>query len=793
MTDKIIRIKIDSGNSKQEIRSLDSEMRDLGSTAGKLTTGLNAVTSAIRAAISIAGVVQLGQYADAWTNVGNKIRQTTQTIEQFNAVQEAVYRIAQSGRVDIEGVASAFQRIDGAVSAFGFSQRSVINVVEGLTKAFAAGGASAQEVSSVLVQLGQGLGAGALQGEELRAVLEASLPVSKAIAKEFGVNVGQLKALGEQGKLTTERVFGALQNALPQFQAAFDKSIPTIAQGITVANNSLTQFIGEFDKLTGVSGSVSGALISLANSLDSVTDSFRVGQVSAISDAYVRQFGIVKDELAQLIEDVKAFPDQISESLDFSDNRFVKSASVITNSIGKALDLVSIDLDLTFDATANHGGSVAELLKDSFLNIITNVRAAVRVATVELASMLDAAAARASMGVQALFSDEAAAALDTRLKAIEQAKTSTIDAILAENAADKKATQDAIELSKQRAEQLRREREERLKGKGGNDPLGEPRGDGGGGDPPLIPPKPPKAAATPQSVDSGGSALANNLDTENQLIDSALALRVESYRLYGETINNMQASEYERQRAQLEMQIAEQQASAELSYQSDIARIETRRQQINENQKLSGEERLEINRLLDEQLILMEQTKEQTLTEINADGKAARDLLAEQERKTRLYQMGQLGSSLMSLGQEQSKGIFKIGQGLALAQAAIALPTAVMESFKNGGGYPWGLAPAAAMAATGLKNIQAIKNASVGGGGSASAFVGSGASSGGASLPTLPTTPQSAPQVGAFEVLGLSALTDELKKRDPDEVLPIGYTQRILASLESVQRLQGAS
>ncbi len=789
MVDKVIRIKIDSGNSKQEIRSLDSEMRDLGSTAGKLTTGLNAVTSAIRASISIAGVVQLGQYADAWTHVGNKIRQTTQTIEQFNAVQEAVYRIAQSGRVDIEGVASAFQRIDGAVSAFGFSQRSVINVVEGLTKAFAAGGASAQEVSSVLVQLGQGLGTGALQGEELIAVLEASLPVSKAIAKEFGVNVAQLKALGEQGKLTTERVFGALQNAMPQFQAAFDKSIPTIAQGITVANNSLTQFIGEFDKLTGISGSVSGALISLANSLDSVTDSFRSGLVSAISDAYVRQFGIVKDELAQLIEDVKAFPDQVGESLDFSDNRFVKSASVITNSIGKALDLVSIDLDLTFDATANHGGSVAELLKDSFLNIITNVRAAVRVATVELASMLDAAAARASMGVQALFSDEAAAALDTRLKAIEQAKTSTIDAILTENAADKKATQDAIDLSKQRAEALRKEREARLAGTSPSaDPLAAPREVTNTGA--VVTGKPAKPAATPQSVDSGGSELANNLDTENQLIDSALALRIESYRLYGATINNMQASEYERQRAQLEMQIAEQQASAELSYQSDIARIETRRQQINENQKLSGEERLEINRLLDEQLILMEQTKEQTLTEINADGKAARDLLAEQERKTRLYQMGQLGSSLMSLGQEQSKGIFKIGQGLSLAQAAIALPTAVMESFKNGGGYPWGLAPAAAMAATGLKNIQAIKNASVGGG-SASAFVGSGTSSGGAA-PTLPTTPQSAPQVGSFEITGLAALADEIKNLDPDQVLPVGYTQRILASLESVQRLQGA-
>ena len=152
--------------------------------------------------------------------------------------------------------------------------------------------------------------------------------------------------------------------------------------------------------------------------------------------------------------------------------------------------------------------------------------------------------------------------------------------------------------------------------------------------------------------------------------------------------------------------------------------------------------------------------------------------------------MGQLGDSLMSLGQDQSKGIFKIGKGLALAQAAIALPTAVMESFKNGGGYPWGLVPAAAMAATGLKNIQAIKNASIGGS-SGTAYTGGGGSGGGAS-PTLPTTPQSAPTVGNFEIAGLAGLQEQLSRLDNDEVLPVSFTKRLVASLDSVQRLQGA-
>lgn len=56
------------------------------------------------------------------------------------------------------------------------------------------------------------------------------------------------------------------------------------------------------------------------------------------------------------------------------------------------------------------------------------------------------------------------------------------------------------------------------------------------------------------------------------------------------------------------------------------------------------------------------------------------------------------------------KGIFKLTKTLALAQAVISLPAAVMESFKNGGGYPWGLIPAALMTARGLSEIQTIRS-----------------------------------------------------------------------------------
>lgn len=74
---------------------------------------------------------------------------------------------------------------------------------------------------------------------------------------------------------------------------------------------------------------------------------------------------------------------------------------------------------------------------------------------------------------------------------------------------------------------------------------------------------------------------------------------------------------------------------------------------------------------------------------------------------------------------------------IALTTGSTAV--AAIESFKNAGGYPWGLVPAGAMVATGLRAIRDIQNTNFNGGGGS---VG-GAAGGGAAA-----APQQAPQAG---------------------------------------------
>jgi len=85
------------------------------------------------------------------------------------------------------------------------------------------------------------------------------------------------------------------------------------------------------------------------------------------------------------------------------------------------------------------------------------------------------------------------------------------------------------------------------------------------------------------------------------------------------------------------------------------------------------------------------------------------------------------GAAALSNLAGTSKEMFEIQKALSLANAAVTLPSAVIKSYENGGGYPFGLIPAGLMLAAGLQQISAINSTSFG------------------SAPSIPTVSTSAP------------------------------------------------
>lgn len=229
-----IRVKMNLGELSNNSKLAQSNLRAL---AGAIRT-FHTLVSAIVFNNVVGGIVKM---VDGYTNLENKVRSVLLPHEQLGFTMARLTSIANNNRTSLESVATVYSRTAKSVEDLGVSQSATLEFTKVLSQAVVVGGSTAVEAQQAMIQLSQGLASGALKGDELRSVLEQLPTVSKILAKEMGVTVGQLKKLGSEGKITTDIVFSAIINAGDEVQAKFDDLNMTYEQSKEVFKNNLQQ------------------------------------------------------------------------------------------------------------------------------------------------------------------------------------------------------------------------------------------------------------------------------------------------------------------------------------------------------------------------------------------------------------------------------------------------------------------------------------------------------------------------------------------------------------------------
>lgn len=184
--------------------------------ASQITQSFSGVTNALRGIAGVAGIVGIGALTQQLIATGQEsqraqiqLRSLAGAYGESAAAAQAAARIQQvlgiSSVAATQGFAQLFASLRG--TGIGLQQLEVLFV--GVSNAARLSGAGTEQAAAGLLQLKQGLASGRFQGDELQSVLE-NLPVlAQAVAGQMGVNVGKLKELGAEGKITSEIVFNA--------------------------------------------------------------------------------------------------------------------------------------------------------------------------------------------------------------------------------------------------------------------------------------------------------------------------------------------------------------------------------------------------------------------------------------------------------------------------------------------------------------------------------------------------------------------------------------------------------
>lgn len=280
------------GDIQKKFADTNKKLSDGIKFGGFSIGGLNDLKAGAAGFAGAFAVDKIKDYADAWTEAGNKIAASAVVSGRSARSLDDLNKIATDTRSGLGETVDLYAKLLRATAGVAKSEQEVATATEVVNKAFKAGGAEASEQAAGILQLSQALSSGILQGDELRSIRENAPLIAQAIANEFKSTIGGLKQLGADGKLSVDRVFKAILDAKPLIDKAFDSTQSTIGDNLGLVNNALTVFVGKLSDVTGAGGAVKeflskdlvGAINGLSTALDQIANSQGVKTLEAIVD-----------------------------------------------------------------------------------------------------------------------------------------------------------------------------------------------------------------------------------------------------------------------------------------------------------------------------------------------------------------------------------------------------------------------------------------------------------------------------------------------------------------------------
>ncbi|MES3424547.1 tape measure protein [Enterobacter hormaechei] len=364
--------------------------------AQSLSSSLGELSKIAAAVMAILSVNQISQYADAWTELNNKLANALRPNEELVDVTERVFNITQQTRSSLEATASLYARLERATRQYGTSAQDLVKLTTIINQGFVVSGATAEEAENAIIQLSQGLASGALRGEEFNSVNEQGNRLIVALADSMGVTIGQMRQLAAEGKLTTDVVVNGLLSQGATIGAEFAKTTTTISQAMQVAGNNITKFIGESSSVKAGVAIFNDAIITASNNISGL--SMALTAVAAVMGS--RYVGALTMATSAKISDIAASRQQV-----VAENQAAQAALVAANSAQrKALADKEAALSSLALAQAEYNvakGSAAEMLALDALIAAKTRATTVSLAFAEAETVQAAASARAATAARA--------------------------------------------------------------------------------------------------------------------------------------------------------------------------------------------------------------------------------------------------------------------------------------------------------------------------------------------------------------------------------------------------------
>lgn len=279
----VYEVDMDTSRLLAARREVDAALNGLNGSMGRLEASVNRTERSIgsmeRTMSSLSGVAkgllaalsvqQVASYADARTELNNKVANSVRTGETQAEVMQRIFDVSQATQSSLNGTATLYAR-RARNQNIQHQRRRFNPPYHHYQPGFAVSGATAQEAENAIIQLSQGIASGVLRGEEFNSVSEQGSRLMVALADSMGVSIGQLRAMAAQGQLTTDVVVKGLLSQGDAIGKEFANTTVSIAKGLQVAGNNVTKFIGENSTVKSFAAGFRDSVITISENLETL-------------------------------------------------------------------------------------------------------------------------------------------------------------------------------------------------------------------------------------------------------------------------------------------------------------------------------------------------------------------------------------------------------------------------------------------------------------------------------------------------------------------------------------------
>ncbi len=213
-----VKLTVDATGATRALQGVQNKTNQLQKAFGGLRTAIAGVGISVLAKRTILAATSF-----------EKLNQRLKILTKDNGTYSQSLKLAEDAQTKfglssidaLEGVTNLQARL----APLGSTMDEISAIFNGFNTAAILSGASTQEQAGAMRQLTQALGSGVLRGDEFNSISEQMSAVLKPIADQLGVNVGALRDMAAQGKITKDVVVAAFKEIEKQGSKALKELI----------------------------------------------------------------------------------------------------------------------------------------------------------------------------------------------------------------------------------------------------------------------------------------------------------------------------------------------------------------------------------------------------------------------------------------------------------------------------------------------------------------------------------------------------------------------------------------